>query len=167
MTFTQLQCNRPILAQIGMRAPEKPECGAQHRRPDPWNECGKEVIGEREPRCKQINNRQKEASRKDADEEKSLPPIRSTDRAFKVFRPRLIHATNDHVDYEAGEKDDVPWLNSHRSIYDIVSLHFRRCKVNPPATSSHAAQSPPPAPSRWYPCSHPTTPPASRARRCR
>ena len=113
MAFAQLQRHGPVLPQVGMRAPEKPQGGHLQNCPAPRSEGGEAIIGESQPGCEQIEDRQQKTPRHDEQHQQPFSRIQPADRLLIAFRALDEHMTNAHVNNEADEKNNVPRFNSH------------------------------------------------------
>src|SRR6266487_2028350 len=112
MTFAQLQSDGPVLPQVGMRTPEKPQRSHQQNCPAPRSEPGQAIIRESQPGCEQINDRQQKAPRHDEQHQHPFSRIQPADRLLVAFRALDEHITDPQVNNERDEKNYAPKYNA-------------------------------------------------------
>src|SRR5688500_12682677 len=113
MAFADLQSDRPVLRQIGMRAPKEPKRRDHHDGAAPWRPLGKVVISETQPGCEQVQHGHEEARGDDDKHEDALSRIKPIDDVLIAFGPLLEHASDGEINDKTDEKNHIPWAGAH------------------------------------------------------
>src|SRR6266852_6149566 len=96
-----------------MRSPKQPEREPHNSGTEPRRHSGKPVVCKTEPRSKQIEDGQQEASDADQQKQDALLRIHSAHGLLDAAGASLKDPANPEIGNEAGEENEVPGLNAH------------------------------------------------------
>src|SRR6516164_1738066 len=100
-----------------MGAPEQPKCRDKSRRATPGHECGKPIIGKRQPRCEKVQHRQLDAAEADQYEQSTLKSVNASQRLLVAFRLAVINAANRDVNGKGHDEEPIPAIKMHEVLY--------------------------------------------------
>src|SRR5215467_5921473 len=102
-----------------MGAPEQPKCRDKSRRATPGHECGKPIIGKRQPRCKKVQDRQQNTAEADQYEQSTLKSVNSSQRLLVGLRLAVINAANRDVNGKCHDEEQIPTIKMHEVCIEI------------------------------------------------